>query len=333
MARRKRHSHNSLDAWPGYVDALSTLLMVVTFVLLVFVIGQQFLSISLARREKAMDTLQKQIAELSHTLSMTEDKNRALSSSVSNLTQEKQHNESLLKALSEQISSLNGQVQSKDQALAASDSKNQDQNNKISDLQNQIQELTKQLQAISNALELEKKNEQTKDTQIQDLGNKLNIALANKVNQLQRYRSEFFGRLRDILKNQKGVNIVGDRFIFQSEILFPQGSADLTPEGKNEITTLAKTFKQVAQTIPQDVPWILRVDGHADKQPIHTAFSSNWELSSERAITVVKLLISQGVDPKRLAATGFADYQPLETANTPEAYARNRRIEFRLTDR
>ncbi|AFW01721.1 hypothetical protein BAR24_15160 [Gluconobacter oxydans] len=333
MARRRRGPNNALDAWPGYVDALSTLLMVVTFVLLVFVVGQQFLSVSLMRREHTLDALQKQLAELSHMLSMTEDKNKSLNATVASLANDKQKNEDQLKALAGQMALLNGQLQSKDQALASADSASQQQNTKISDLQAQIEELTRQLQAISNALDIEKKNETAKDAQIQDLGNKLNIALADKVNQLKRYRSEFFGRLRDILKNQKGVNVVGDRFVFQSEILFPQGSADLTAEGKKEITTLAKTFKQVSSTIPADIPWILRIDGHADKQPIHSAFPSNWELSSERAITVVKLLVSEGIDPRHLAATGFADYQPLDAANTPAAYARNRRIEFRLTDR
>ncbi|MBS1103905.1 peptidoglycan -binding protein [Gluconobacter sp. Dm-62] len=333
MARRRRGSHNALDAWPGYVDALSTLLMVVTFVLLVFVVGQQFLSVSLSRREHTLDALQKQLAELSHMLSMTEDKNKSLSSTVATLSDEKQHNQVQLQTLSTQIAALTGQLQSKDQALASADDTSKQQNSKISDLQAQVEELTRQLQAISNALDIEKKAEQGKDAQIADLGNKLNLALADKVNQLKRYRSEFFGRLRDLLKDQKGVNVVGDRFVFQSEILFPQGSADLTPEGRKEITTLAHTFKQVASTIPTDLPWILRVDGHADRQPIHSAFPSNWELSSERAITVVKLLIAEGVDPRHLAATGFADYQPLDAASTPAAYARNRRIEFRLTDR
>ncbi|EHH67612.1 hypothetical protein GMO_20650 [Gluconobacter morbifer G707] len=316
------------------MDALSTLLMVVTFVLLVFVVGQQFLSISLTRREHTLDALQKQLAELSHMLSLTQDKNRTLTASVATLSDEKQKNTAQLQSLSTQIATLTGQLQSRDQALAAADTSGKEQTSRISDLQTQIEELTRQLQAISNALDLEKQNEQTKDAQIKDLGTKLNLALADKVNQLRQYRSEFFGRLRTVLKDQKGVEIVGDRFVFQSEVLFPPGSADLTPEGVHEIRTLARTFRQVAGNIPADLPWILRVDGHADKQPIHdSAFHSNWELSSERAITVVKLLIAEGISPRHLAATGFADYQPLDMGNTASAYARNRRIEFRLTDR
>lgn len=312
MARRRRNAASGLDAWPGYVDALSTLLMVVTFVLLVFVVGQQFLSVSLSRRQHSLDALQKQLAALSHMLSMSEAKNRELGATVA---------------------SLAAQVKAGEQALAAAETSGGEQADQITALQAQIEELTRQLQAISDALDIEKKNEAAKDAQLADLDNRLNLALADKVNQLKKYRSEFFGRLRDILKDQKGVSIVGDRFVFQSEILFPQGSADLTPEGRKQIATLAHTFRQVASTIPADIPWILRVDGHADRQPIHTAFPSNWELSSARAITVVKLLIAEGVDPHHLAATGFADYQPLDAAATPAAYARNRRIEFRLTDR
>ncbi len=152
--------------------------------------------------------------------------------------------------------------------------------------------------------------------------------------ELQRYRSEFFGRLRDVLANHQGIQVVGDRFVFQSEVLFPLGSAELTQAGQNEITALAVTIKDIAKEIPPGINWMLRVDGHTDRQPIRSgAFPSNWELSAARAITVVKLLIADGVPPEHLAATGFADYQPLDAADTPDAYAKNRRIELRLTDR
>ncbi|MGE0226823.1 MAG: OmpA family protein, partial [Acetobacteraceae bacterium] len=151
---------------------------------------------------------------------------------------------------------------------------------------------------------------------------------------LQRYRSDFFGRLRTLLENRTGIQVVGDRFVFQSEVLFPVGSAELTPSGIGQMTTLAITIKQIASEIPPDVPWLLRVDGHTDSSPVRGGqFASNWELSSARAITVVKLLIAAGVPPERLAATGFGEYQPIASGDTPEAYARNRRIELRLTDR
>ena len=151
---------------------------------------------------------------------------------------------------------------------------------------------------------------------------------------MQRYRSEFFGRLRQVLANRPGVQVVGDRFVFQSEVLFPVGSAELTAAGVDQINKLADTLKQVSAQIPKDISWVLRVDGHADRQPIEgSRWGSNWELSAGRAITVVKRLIADGVPPARLAATGFGDNQPLDPADTQEAYAKNRRIELRLTDR
>jgi chemotaxis protein MotB len=151
---------------------------------------------------------------------------------------------------------------------------------------------------------------------------------------LQQYRSEFFGKLRQVLAGQPGIHIVGDRFVFQSEVLFSVGSADLTPEGVAQMTALAVTIKDIAAEIPNDLPWILRVDGHTDPQPVKGGqFASNWELSTARAITVVKLLIADGVPPEHLAATGFAQYQPFIPGDSAENYSKDRRIELRLTDR
>jgi chemotaxis protein MotB len=202
-------------------------------------------------------------------------------------------------------------------------------------LNQQVDQLKAQLTSVAQALDIAKSQGEAKDTQIANLGQKLNAALAQKVEELKGYRSEFFGKLRTVLANQPGIQIVGDRFVIQSEVLFPLGSADLKPAGQNEITALAITIKNIAAEIPPDVQWVLRVDGHTDRQPIKAgfAYASNWELSTARAITVVKLLIADGVPPEHLAAAGFADYQPLDPADTPEAYAKNRRIELRLTDR
>lgn len=323
MTRRGRRNHKEINAWPGYVDALSTLLMVVTFVLLVFVVGQQFLSAAITQKERTLSSLKGQVAHLAEVLSLSE-------AEVSRLKSDNQIKES-------QLSSLKTDLEEKSQTLekikTESATLESAQLGTMTDLSRQVMELSRQLEVLAGALDIEKKNGLNKDRQITDLGQKLNLALADKVTQLQRYRSEFFGRLREILKNRRGIEIVGDRFVFPSEILFPTGSAELTSEGKKEIRTLARTFRNVAKTIPADIPWILRVDGHADFLPIHTIYASNWELSSARAITVVKMLISEGIDPHHLAATGFSDYQPLSKGSSPEALARNRRIEFRLTDR
>ena len=201
-------------------------------------------------------------------------------------------------------------------------------------LNHQVEQLRAQMQQAAAALDLQAAQGRDKDVQIAALGQKLNLALASKVEELQRYRSEFFGRLRTVLADRPGIQVVGDRFVFQSEVLFPAGSATLSPAGEEQVRTLAATLKTIIPEIPADVAWLLRVDGHADHDPTTGgAFASNWELSSQRAITVVRLLIATGIPAGHLAATGFADFQPLEAGSTPDAYARNRRIELRLTDR
>jgi chemotaxis protein MotB len=201
-------------------------------------------------------------------------------------------------------------------------------------LNRQLDELRAQLSGLQKALDLAEVSGRDKDVKIADLGSQLNAALARKVEELQRYRSDFFGKLREVLANRPGIQVVGDRFVFQSEVLFAVGSAELTAAGADEINKLADTLKQISAQIPKDISWVLRVDGHADRQRIEAGrWGSNWELSAGRAITVIKLLIANGIPPNRLAATGFAENQPLDPADTPEAYARNRRIEIRLTDR
>jgi chemotaxis protein MotB len=201
-------------------------------------------------------------------------------------------------------------------------------------LNDQLATLREQLARIEDALQTEQAKTKAQNVQIADLGKRLNLALAGKVEELARYRSEFFGRLREVLGNRPDIRIVGDRFVFQSEVLFPSGSAELTPDGQAQIANLAKTLTDIAQEIPKNINWILRVDGHTDRVPISTVqFPSNWELSTARAISVVQQLIQEGIPPDRLAAAGFGEYQPLETGNTPEARARNRRIELKLDQR
>ena len=198
----------------------------------------------------------------------------------------------------------------------------------------QIADLRSQLAQIAAALDVSETKHREDQVRIADLGQRLQTALAQKVAEMARYRSEFFGRLREVLGDRPDVRIVGDRFVFQSEVLFPSGSAELTPEGKKTLTTFARTLLEIAKEIPPDVTWVLRVDGHTDRVPISTPrYPSNWELSADRAMSVVKYLIAQGVAPKRLAATGFGEFQPLDDGTGPAANARNRRIEMRLTDR
>ncbi|MCZ6511049.1 MAG: peptidoglycan -binding protein [Alphaproteobacteria bacterium] len=204
----------------------------------------------------------------------------------------------------------------------------------VSLLADQLREIRRQLAALNEALEASEVKNKSQNTQIVNLGKRLNAALATRVQELARYRSEFFGRLREVLGNRSDIRIVGDRFVFQSEVLFASGAAELNQAGGDQLGQLAKTLRQISAEIPDGLDWVLRVDGHTDVRPISTAqFPSNWELSSARATSVVKFLIEQGIPPNRLVAAGFGQYQPLDASDDEIAYRRNRRIEFKLTQR
>ena len=431
-ARIRRHGGNGLDAWPGYVDALSTLLMVIIFVLLVFVLAQAFLTVTLSGRSHELDKANQQLSALADALSLERGKSSELQVSVSQLGKElaarsaerdklasqladanlatqaataaNTRLQSQLTASSAQASTAQSQLTDAQNQLAAMKKQIADLDRtvavdkdtlqaKLSDLatldnqtralaalrdelekkaedaaaramteqqrrqaveaqlsdekklgdsaraqiallNQQIDQLKTQLSSIAASLDLSQKQNTTKDTEITNLGQRLNVALASKVEELRQYRSEFFGKLRQLLANRPGIAIVGDRFVFQSEVLFPVGSADLTTAGTAQMTALAVTIKDIATQIPPNLHWILRVDGHTDPQPVKGGqFTSNWELSAARAITVVKLLIADGVPADHLAATAFGEYQPFGPGDTPDAYAKDRRIELRLTDR
>jgi chemotaxis protein MotB len=483
-----------MNAWPGYVDALATMLMVIIFVLLVFVLAQAFLSVALSGRDRALDRLGRQMAEISDLLSLERGRTAELQLSVANLNRDLNDARSKSDTLSQQLSNSgkdqaritaerdalrterdrlfarladadlqSRSAQSRNEALqlqlaeiakrgdsasqasaanaaqaaanAAQAAQNMAQFNvtaaqlvdakrqlaetqslvaqmkkaaeetdrtvqadratmqaRLSDiakmtdqlraltalrdelerqaqdaaaratteadraratqaqladekrlgdsaraqvalLNQQLDQLRLQMAGVARALEVSEAQAKDKDTQIANLGSRLNAALAQKVEELQRYRSDFFGRLREVLANRPGITVVGDRFVFQSEVLFPVGSADLTQAGTDQMRALAGTLKELSKEIPPDVNWLLRVDGHADRQPVTGRFTSNWELSASRAITVVKLLVAEGIPANRLAATGFGEFQPLDGTDTPDSFAKNRRIELRLTDR
>ena len=492
--RRRGNQSEGLNAWPGYVDALSTLLMVIIFVLLVFVLAQAFLSVALSGRDRALDRLGRQMAEISDLLSLERGRTAELQLSVAGLNRDLTDSRAKAENLSQQLAGAgrdqariaserdalrterdrlfarlsdadlqSRSAQSRNEALqlqlteiakrgdtasqasavnatqaatnAARAAENLAQFNataaqladarrtladtqamvaemkktaaetdrvvqadratmqarlsdiaKLTDqlraltalrdelerqtqdaaaratteaeraratavqlndekrlgesaraqvalLNQQLDQLRLQMAGVARALDVSEAQAHDKDTQIANLGSRLNAALAQKVEELQRYRSDFFGRLREVLANRPGITVVGDRFVFQSEVLFPVGSADLSQAGGDQMRALATTLKQLAKEIPPDVNWLLRVDGHADRQPVTGRFTSNWELSASRAITVVKLLVAEGIPANRLAATGFGEFQPLDNSDTPDSFARNRRIELRLTDR
>lgn len=422
MARARHRGDNGLDAWPGYVDALSTLLMVIIFVLLVFVLAQAFLTATLAGRNDALAKVTAELQQMSAALSLEKGHSAQLQLSVANLNREltaaartRENLASQLAAVSQarqdeqqayaakladlerlraelertvvadketitarlaELAALKNQVEAlaalkeelekkAENALAATMTEQERRaaverelageqrlgesaRAQIALLNKQVEELRAQFASVQDALGIATRQVHDKEIAITDLAAKLNAALvektnalnernaalAEKVEELRQYRSEFFGKLRTVLAGRPGITVIGDRFVFQSEVLFPVGKAELTPAGIAQMTALAATIQDVAKSIPSDLPWILRVDGHTDPQPLKGGSGvSNWELSAARAISVVKLLISLGVPPNHLAATGFGEFQPFGPGDSEDAYARDRRIELRLTDR
>lgn len=433
IARRSR----TINIWPGFVDALASVLLVFIFMLLVFVIAQFYLTGVLAGREAALERLTQNINELAATLSLEQEKSSGLERQLAELdarlratlaerdelgsrllltTQRAQVLESELEAarqtvaaneetlrlrlleiaslqqdiaalrelrtkLEAQVATVAGQLETRtlelgaerdrrrqleadlaeaqertllaqteleqrdlriadlaariadqDRALASEQQLSQSRQQQIALLNQQIAALRDQIANLSAALALEEKRVKDQQVEIATLGQRLNLALAQKVQELNRYRSEFFGRLREVLGDRKDIRIVGDRFVFQSEVLFATAEAQLGEGGKRQIEVLAKSLKEVAARIPKDIDWVLRIDGHTDRRSINTAeFPSNWELSSARALSIVRFLISQGIPPERLIAAGFGEHRPLSAENTPEAWQRNRRIEIKLT--
>ena len=434
-----RGGRRSINIWPGFVDALATILLVVIFVLMVFMIAQYFLSLALSGRDEALTRLERDIIDLSELLSLERSANAELRIDVSQLSSELQSSLSVRESLASQLAALTDtrdtlqarlaaaeassakvskeledaykvieadkekiearlaqlamleqlrddlarrlqiaedegakvstelvdaykvieadkekiQAQLQDLAilrslrddlmakLAQTDSDTEAQKELTDEAQAQVRLLNRQILALreqlanlATALEVTEAANKEQEVQISDLGRRLNVALASKVQELARYRSEFFGRLREVLGKRKDVRIVGDRFVFQSEVLFETGSAELGGAGQQQLGELARTLSEIAVRIPKDLPWVLRVDGHTDRIPIHTPeFPSNWELSTARAISVVRFLIDQGIPADHLAATGFGEHQPLDPGLSEAALRRNRRIELKLTQR
>ncbi|MGH6720176.1 MAG: peptidoglycan -binding protein [Alphaproteobacteria bacterium] len=445
MARARR-TGRAIDPWPGWVDALSTLLMVFIFLLVAFSLAQTVLTHLLSGRDDALAQLQSQVDELADLLSLERQANADLRLNAAQLSAELQRSVAArddaaarLAAILAERDELQGDLAASEEARAALDQEvsagedalrlrlaeieslrrdiaalerarteleakvgalaaavetsereagalrdrsrelearlataeertllaqneieqrdirlselldllalNEREITEAKDLSaqaqaqvallnQQIAALREQLAALADALDLREREMRDKDVQIADLGRKLNLALAGRVQELERYRSEFFGRLREVLGNRPDVRIEGDRFVFQSEVLFESGSAALGDGGKVELAQLAATLLAIAREIPADLPWVLRVDGHTDNVPIHTLeFASNWELATARALSVVEFLIGQGVPPERLAAAGFGEYHPLDPRDDEIAHRRNRRIELKFDQR
>jgi chemotaxis protein MotB len=335
LARGRRD--RGIDYWPGFVDALSTLVLGIIFLLTVFVVVQFYLSQEVSNKDTALSRLNAQIAQLTEMLGLEktgkvslEEEIARLRASLSNAEGERDR----LKGLAEGGSSAEGRATELSSQLDEEKRVSARAAAQVELLNQQIAALRRQLAALEDALNASETRDKESQEKIADLGQRLNVALAQRVQELSRYRSDFFGRLREILGNRPDIRIVGDRFVFQSEIFFDTGQAVLRPEGKEELDKLGDALLDLEKQIPSEIAWVLRVDGHTDIRPISSSqFPSNWSLSAARAISVVQFLIGKGVSPQHLVAAGFGEFQPLDPGQTEEAYRRNRRIELKLTER
>ena len=336
LARSRRDS--GLNYWPGFVDALSTLLLGIIFLLTVYVVVQFFLTQQITGKDTALTRLNAQIAQLSELLSLEKSGKASIEEELTQLRANlaaAENDRDRFKGLYE---GAGGDAQGKVTALTSSLETEKRISSRalaqVEVLNQQIAALRRQLSALQDALDVASQKDKDSQVQIADLGQRLNLALAQRVQELSRYRSDFFGRLRTILGDRPDIRIVGDRFVFQSEVFFDTGQATLKPEGRQELDGLASALLDLEKKIPGEIAWVLRVDGHTDIRPISGAqFRSNWDLSAARAISVVQYLIGKGVPPQRLVAAGFGEFQPIDPGTTDEAFSRNRRIELKLTER
>jgi chemotaxis protein MotB len=340
LARSRRDS--GMNYWPGFVDALSTLVLSIIFLLTVFMVAQFFLSQQITGKDTALARLSAQISRLSELLSLERTGKTSLEAEIAQLRASLSAVESerdRMRGAAEgaqsskdagkaEVGKLSSQIDIEKAATARAVAQ-------IEILNQQISALRRQIAALESALDVSEKKEKDAQLHIADLGQRLNVALAQRVQELSRYRSDFFGKLRDILGNRPDIRIVGDRFVFQSEVFFDSGQAVLRPEGRAELDKLATALLDLEKQIPSEINWVLRVDGHTDTRPLSgtTQFKTNWDLSAARAISVVQYLISKGVPPQRLVAAGFGEFQPIDPGTTEEAHSRNRRIELKLTER
>jgi len=383
MALGTRRAVRTVDIWPGFVDALATLILVIVFVLMIFTLFEFYLKDVISGRDQALARLSAQIGELADQLSLERRSTAELRDTVARLTDELQASVTDRERLQQELAAARGQgdkvaaeledankvieadkqkidaqlaeldalrkniatltalrdslekeVNEKGAALASEKKLSEDAKARADLLTRQIASLQEQINRLNAALEASEAKAKESQVQVADLGRRLNAALAGRVEELSRFRSEFFGRLRQVLGNRADLRVVGDRFVFQSEVLFPSGSAELQPEGQAQLDRLADALREIAAKMPADLPWVLQIDGHTDRRPISTAqFPSNWELSTARAISVLKYLASRGIPAERLAAAGFGEFQPIDSRDDEIGWRRNRRIEIKITSR
>ncbi len=379
LSRLGTRNRPSDFTWPGFVDALASLLMVFVFVLMVFVLIQANLAYRLSGQDASLSALRQELAQLGELLSLereassilsadlartsaqlaaAEDQNISLAAQLETLSQqfatESDKSQKLQRDLDAEKAALadlqrrsatrtkafETQLSKANQRLSAQTNALSKQTQKAGEAAMEVERLTLAMESLRSELlrlrtllaEREKQAEEDKIA-IANLGKALNNALANKVQELRRFRSEFFGRLRNVLEARSDVKIVGDRFVFQSEVLFDAGSANIGDEGQAQLAQIAIALTEIIDQIPKDIPWILQIDGHTDNVPVSGVYADNWDLSTERALSVVRFMIKSGVPASRLSASGYGEFQPIATGNTDTDRQKNRRIELKLTQR
>lgn len=339
---RYRRQEQRADYWPGFVDAMATLLLVMIFLLSVFMLAQFFLSQEISGKDTVLNRLNSQIAELTELLALERAGANTLSDQVSDLraslTSAVTERDRLNVLLSTGQNNATTATEKADKLAGDLDAEKAVSKRALSQvelLNGQIAALRRQIAALEDALDASENRDRESQTKIADLGKRLNVALAQKVQELSRFRSDFFGRLREILSQRSDIRVVGDRFVFQSEVLFGSGSDRIGTAGQPELDKLAAAIVELEGEIPDEINWVLRIDGHTDDVPLSGTgrLRNNWDLSAARAIAVLQYLVEKGASPKRLVAAGFGEFQPLDPADSPEARNRNRRIELKLTER
>lgn len=339
---RTRRMQGRVDYWPGFVDALATLLLAIMFLLSVFVLAQFLLSQEITGKDAVLNRLNAQIDELTSLLSLERTNRQSLEDTIATLEASLTDAEAERSRLREALESGTGATAARQRELGSLTAQLEEEQqisqralSQVELLNQQISALRRQISALENALEASERKDRESQTKIANLGRRLNVALAQRVQELNRYRSDFFGRLREILSDRPDIRIVGDRFVFPSEVLFALGQAELNEEGREQMLKVAEALLEIGREIPEEIDWVLRVDGHTDNIPVSGAgrYRDNWELSQARALAVVKYFISRGIPPERLVAAGFGEFQPLEEGDNDDTRAKNRRIELKLTEK
>jgi chemotaxis protein MotB len=341
MAYARGHRLRGVDYWPGFVDAMATLLLVFVFLLSVFILAQFFLGQEVTSKDTVLSRLNAQIAELTDLLALEKSGSRDLAETLAtlqaNLSEaegERDRLQGIIDSGSSAEGEAAGQITTLQSDLSSEKQVSQRALAQVELLNQQIAALRRQLSALEDALNASEDRNTSSQVQIADLGKRLNVALAQRVQELSQYRSDFFGRLRQILADRPDFEVVGDRFVLPASVLFSTGSDDIGESARGELDKIADAVLTLEGQIPAEINWVIRVDGHTDVRPIQASrFRSNWELSAARAIAVVRYLIDRGIKPEHLAAAGFGEFQPLDTSGTEDAYQRNRRIELKLTER